>query len=60
MVDVLVDIQRQFFPYPDWWHQGLLIRKLAMDYYQALRQVLRESSRSQRLLVRCCQCDIFF
>jgi hypothetical protein len=60
MVDVLVAMQKQFFPYPDWWRQGALIRKLTMDYYQALRQVLRESSPSQRLLVRCCHCDIFF
>lgn len=60
MVDVLVAMQKQFFPCSDWWRQGALIRKLAMRYYQALRQVLRESSPSQRLLVRCCHCDIFF
>jgi len=60
MADVLVAMQEKFVHLPEWWRQGAQVRKLTVKYYQALRQVLRESAPSQRLLIRCCHCDIFF
>lgn len=60
MVDVLVAMQEKFFNLPNWWREGARMRELAVNYYQALRQVLRESSPSGRWLARCCHCDIYF
>ena len=60
MVDVLVAMQKEFVYLPDWWRQGAQIRELAFNYYQALRQVLRISPRSQRHLTRCRHCKLFF
>ena len=60
MVDVLVAMQQEFEPVPDWWRRGASMRELAGAYYQALRKVLRDSPRSRRHLTRCCHCEIFF
>lgn len=60
MVDVLVAMQEVFVNVRNWWQEGDHIRGLAVNYYQALRQVLRESSPSKRWLARCCHCDIYF
>jgi hypothetical protein len=61
MADVLVAMQKEFVYFPDWWRQGeARMRKIASDYYQALRRVLRESLPNQRHLARCRHCAIFF
>jgi hypothetical protein len=56
---VLVAMQKKFVKLPEWYRRNK-VRELAMEYYQALRQVLRESSPNQRWLARCCHCKIFF
>ena len=60
MVDVLVAMQEKFVNLPDWWREGAEMRELAGNYYQGLREVLRESSPSVRWLARCCHCGIYF
>jgi len=60
MVDVLVTMQGKFVNLRNWWREGVQMRALAAQYYQALRQVLRKSSPSERWLARCCHCDIYF
>jgi len=60
MLDVLVAMQKEFDPLPDWWRRGGRMREMALNYYQALRQVLRENPPSERRLARCCHCAIFF
>ncbi len=60
MVDVLVVMQEKFVNMQNWWREGEQMRELTVNYYQALRQVLRESSPSRRWLARCSHCDIFF
>ena len=60
MVDVLMAMQEKFVNLRNWWLEGAQMRELSVNYYQALRQVLRESSPNVRWLARCCHCNIFF
>lgn len=60
MVDVLVAMQEKFVNVRNWWKEEAQMRERVVNYYQALRQVLRESSPSKRWLARCCHCDIYF
>lgn len=60
MVDVLIAMQEKYVYLRDWWREGEQMRELAMNYYRALRQVLRASLPSRRWLVRCSHCDIYF
>ncbi len=59
MAGVLVDMQKKFVNLPA-WYRGDRLRELTAEYYQTLRRVLRESLPSQRLLICCCHCGIFF
>ncbi|MCK5217966.1 hypothetical protein KAR10_00490 [bacterium] len=56
---VLLVLLEKFVIEPGWYRREV-IRVLVLEYYQALRQVLRRSSRTKRWLTRCCHCGIFF
>ena len=53
-------MQEKFVNLRNWWREGAQMRELTVNYYQALRQVLRESSPNVRWLARCSHCDIYF
>ena len=59
MAAVLVALQRKFVNVAEGYQRDE-VRELALEYYQALRRMLRRSTPGQRLLTRCCHCGIFF